>query len=103
MARQGYYWQRAGQAVRAGAFGGSRQAVQDAELRRNEMEQQARTGAQLRSQGYQQASQQAQQAFEASKGRQQQAAQLTGSLGQAGAQSGIAAAGQAGQLGLSAE
>ena len=93
---------RAAQAA-AGAFGGSRGAIMESEIGRNVLEQQARTGAQLSSQGYQQAAQQAQQAFEASKGRQQQAAQLTGSLGQQGAGTALQAAQQAGQLGLSAE
>ena len=91
------------QQVTAGAFGGSRGAVQEAEIGRNVLQQQAKTGAELRSQGFQQAQQQAQQAFEQAQGRRQQAAQLTGQLGQAGAQTGISAAGQAGQLGLSAE
>ena len=91
------------QQVQAGAFGGSRGAIQEAEIGRNVLQQQAKTGAELRSQGFQQAQQQAQQAFEQSQGRRQQAAQLTGQLGQAGAQTGISAAGQAGQLGLSAE
>ena len=91
------------QQVQAGAFGGSRGAIQEAEIGRNVLQQQAKTGAELRSQGFQQAQQQAQQAFEQAQGRRQQAAQLTGSLGQAGAQTGISAAGQAGQLGLSAE
>tara|TARA_R100000900_G_scaffold146532_1_gene137413 strand:- start:186 stop:2165 length:1980 start_codon:yes stop_codon:yes gene_type:complete len=91
------------QQAKAGAFGGSRGAIAEAEIGRNVLEQQARTGAQLSSQGYQQAAQQAQQAFEAAKGRQQQGAQLTGQLGQAGAATGLQAASQAGQLGLSAE
>ena len=91
------------QQIQAGAFGGSRGAIQEAEIGRNVLQQQAKTGAELRSQGFQQAQQQAQQAFEQSQGRRQQAAQLTGQLGQSGAQTGISAAGQAGQLGLSAE
>jgi len=91
------------QQVAAGAFGGSRGAIQEAEIGRNVLQQQAKTGAELRSQGFQQAQQQAQQAFEQAQARRQQAAQLTGQLGQAGAQTGISAAGQAGQLGLSAE
>ena len=91
------------QQIQAGAFGGSRGAIQEAEIGRNVLQQQAKTGAELRSQGFQQAQQQAQQAFEQAQGRRQQAAQLTGSLGQAGAQTGISAAGQAGQLGISAE
>ena len=45
----------AGQAVQSGAFGGSREAIAQQELNRNVMDQMARTGAQLRSQGYQQA------------------------------------------------
>lgn len=91
------------QAVRAGAFGGSRGAIAQAEIDRNTLQQQAKTGAELRSQGFQQAQQSAQQAFEQAQGRRQQAAQLTGSLGQAGAQTGISAASQAANLGLSAE
>jgi hypothetical protein len=70
------------QAVRGGAFGGSRQAVAEQELNRNVMEQQARTGAQLRSQGYQQAQQQAQNAFQNQMARMQSGAQLFGALGQ---------------------
>jgi len=91
------------QQIRAGAFGGSRGAIQEAEIGRNVLQQQAKTGAELRSQGFQQAAQQAQQAFEQAQGRRQQAAQLTGSLGQAGAGTALQAAGQAGQLGISAE
>jgi hypothetical protein len=69
-------------AVAQGAFGGSRQAVAEQELARNVMDQQARTGAQMRTAGFQQAQNLAQQA--ASR-RAQQAlsqAQLTGQLGQ---------------------
>jgi hypothetical protein len=46
------------------------------------MEQQARTGSQLRSQGYQQAQQQAQNAFQNQMARMQSGAQLFGALGQ---------------------
>ena len=91
------------QAVRSGGFGGSRGAIAEAEIGRNVLQQQAKTGAELRSQGFQQAQQQAQQSFEQAQGRRQQAAQMTGSLGQAGAQTGISAAQQAANLGLSAE
>ena len=73
------------QAVGAGAFGGSRQGIQQAEINRNVLDQQARTGSQLRSQGFQQAQGLAQQA--ASQQAQQQLAQA-GQFGQ-----------QAGQLG----
>ena len=72
----------AGQAVGAGAFGGSRQGIAEQELQRNIAEQQARTGAQLRSQGFQQAQQQAQNAFQNQMARLQSGAQLFGQLGQ---------------------
>jgi len=74
------------QAVGAGAFGGSRQGIQQAEINRNVLDQQARSGSQLRSAGFQQAQGLAQQA--ASQQAQQQLAQA-GQFGQ-----------QAGQLGL---
>ena len=91
------------QQVRAGAFGGSRGAIQEAEIGRNVLQQQAKTGAELRSQGFQQAAQQAQQSFENAQARRQQAAQLTGSMGQAGAGTSLQAAARAGELGLTAE
>ena len=91
------------QAVGAGAFGGARQAIQAAENQRNVLEQQARTAAQLRQQGFESASQRAQQAFEAQQARAQRAAQLTGGLGAQGAESVLRAAQAAGGLGLSAE
>ena len=52
--------QQAGQAVKAGAYGGARFGVQEAERQRNLGDLQARTEAQLRSQNYQQAVGQAQ-------------------------------------------
>jgi len=64
------------QAVGAGAFGGSRQGIQQNEMNRNILEQQARTAAGLRSAGYQSAMGQAQQAFEAQQRRQQAQAQF---------------------------
>ena len=69
-------------AVAAGAFGGSRAQIAESELARNTADQMARTGAQLRSQGFQQASDRAQRAFENETARQQTAAQLFGALGQ---------------------
>ena len=78
------------QAVGSGAFGGSRQGIQQAEINRNVLDQQARTGSQLRSAGFQQASGLAQQA--ASNQAQQQLAQAqqygqqAGQLGQQGMQ-----------------
>ena len=91
------------QAVQAGAFGGSRGAIQQSELGRNILDQQARTAAGMRQQGFESAAQRAQQGFESAQGRAQQAAQLTGQLGQAGAGTSLQAAQAAGQLGLSAE
>ena len=79
-------------AVSAGAFGGSRQGVAEAELAANVLDQQARTGSQLRSAGFQQAQnlaqQQAQQAL--------RQAQLTGQLGQTAGALGA----QIGQMGV---
>jgi hypothetical protein len=82
IARQGQIAQQgvAAQAVGAGAFGGSRQAVAEQELQRNILEQQGRTAAQMRQAGFESATQRAQAAFEAQQGRAQQAAQLTGAL-----------------------
>jgi len=74
------------QAVGAGAFGGSRQGIQQAELGRNVLEQQARTAAQMRQAGYESAAQRAQQAFEQSQGRQLQASQAAGQFGLQGQQ-----------------
>jgi hypothetical protein len=71
-----------GRAIGQGAFGGSRQAVAEQELQRNIMDQQARTGAQLRSQGFNTAQQMAQNAFQNQMARQQSAAQIFGQLGQ---------------------
>jgi len=91
------------QAVGAGAFGGSREAVAQQELGRNILEQQGRTAAGMRQAGFESAAQRAQQAFEAQQGRGQSAAQLRGQLGQAGAGTAMDAAEAAGRLGLSAE
>jgi hypothetical protein len=73
------------QAVRAGAFGGSREGIQRAELERGLSEQRnaAITGA--LAQGYQSAAQQAQQAFEQQQQRQLSQAQgFQGAAGQLG-------------------
>ena len=88
--RQGQIAQQgvAAQAVGQGAFGGSRSAIAQQELQRNIMEQQARTAAQMRASGYQQAQQQ-----------QMQRAQLAGQAGLQGAQLMQAGAGQYGALG----
>jgi len=100
IARQGKLQQNAlnAQAVGAGAFGGSRQGIQSTELGRNILEQQARTAAQLRLAGFQQAQGLAQ-------NRAQQLGQLglgqlqgAQTLGQLGAQRGTLGT-QLGQLG----
>ena len=86
------------QAVGSGAFGGSRQGIQQAEINRNVLDQQARTGSQLRTAGFQQASNMAQQAA-AQRAQQQlsQAGQYGQQAGQAGAMGEQAAARQAQQ------
>jgi len=83
------------QAVGAGAFGGSRAALAESELNRNIMEQQAKTSANLRAQGYTQAQANSMASFEASQRRRQQGAQMMGSLGTQGAQTSLQAAQQA--------
>lgn len=94
------------QAVRAGAFGGSRGAIQAAELERGLSEQRnaAITGA--LSQGYQSAAQQAQQAFEQQQQRQlaqaqgyQQGAGLLGNLESERARQAFATAQYGGNIG----
>jgi hypothetical protein len=93
------------QAVRAGAFGGSREGIQRAELERGLAEQKNAAIVGGLSQGYNQAAQQAQQAFEAQQGRQLAQAQgyqgAGGVLGQQAlqqAQLGQGAAGLQGSL-----
>jgi hypothetical protein len=84
------------QAVRAGAFGGSREGVQRAELERNVLDQQARTMAQDTAMNYAQAQQAALNAFQNQQARMQQAGQTA--LGAGQLQTG--AAGQAAQTAL---
>ena len=81
--------QRSSQAVRAGAFGGSRQAIENAEAQRNLDTIRNANTAQALQQAYQQA--QSQQQFGANLGLQ----------GQSAAQQGLGTALQGGQLGLS--
>ena len=64
-------------AVAAGAFGGSRQALQSAELGRNVLDQQARTAVGMRQSGYQNAMAQAQGAFADQQRREQGQNQFT--------------------------
>lgn len=70
------------QGVASGAFGGSRQGVQRAEMGRNVLDTQARTAAGLRSSGYQSAMGQAQQAFMDQQRRAQGEAQFRTQSGQ---------------------
>ena len=89
------------QAVGAGAFGGSRQAVAERELGRNVAEQQARTSTGLRAQGFEQAQAQAQQAFEQQQQRGLSASQILGGLGTSYGQLGLQGAGQLAGIGTS--
>ena len=75
--------QQGSQAVAAGAFGGARQGIQEAELTRNILDQQARTASQMRQVGFENAANRAQSAFESAKGRGQNAVQLGIAGGQA--------------------
>jgi len=84
-------------AVNAGAFGGSRFGVQEAELGRNLQDARARALAQLNQQNYAQALQSAQQAFEAQQARTGQASQLLSGIGQLTGQLGAQQAGIGGQ------
>ena len=94
--------QRGAQAVGAGAFGGSRQAIMEAEAARNLGQQKG----DIQAQGSNLAYQQAQQQFNADMARRQQAQQMAeqsrqygAGIGLQGLQTGLQAAGQLGQLG----
>ena len=94
--------QRNAQAVRSGAFGGSRQAITDAEAARNLATQKG----DIQAQGLNTSFQQAQQQFNADQARRMQAQQLGeqsrqygAGLGMQGLQTGLQAAGTLGQLG----
>jgi hypothetical protein len=92
--------QEAAQAVSAGAFGGSRQAIMEAERARNLMDRQGALAGQLRQAGFGQAMTQAQKAFEDAKSRQLQKAQISGQLGAQYGQLGLAGQEAAAKLGL---
>ena len=100
IARQGQIQEQqlGAQAVGAGAFGGARQGIAQAELGRSVLEQQARTGSQLRSQGFAQAQQAAQQAAQQKLAQAGQAGSLAGQYGALGGQMG-ALGSQVGQIG----
>lgn len=88
IARQGL----AAQAVRSGAFGGTREGVQRAEMERALSEQRNAAIVGGLQSGYQQAQQTAQQAFEAQQQRQQAAGQGVGAIGsQLGSLAGVQA------------
>jgi hypothetical protein len=94
--------QRGAQAVQSGAFGGSRQAILDAEAARNLATQKG----DIQAQGSNLAYQQAQQQFNADMARRQQAQQMYeqsrqygAGIGLQGLQTGLQAAGTLGQLG----
>ena len=78
IARQGL----AAQAVRSGAFGGSREGIQRQELERNILETQARTAAADYAGNYNQAQQAAMNAFQNQQARMQQAGNLALGAGQ---------------------
>ena len=69
------------QAIGAGAFGGGRQAIGSAEIGRNVLDQQARTGAQLRSEGFNRALQTGLQTAGAQAGNLMNVANLQSALG----------------------
>jgi hypothetical protein len=97
-ARQMQQNENAASAVSAGAFGGSRQGLVEAETNRAALQQSADTAARLRQQGFESAAQRA----ESDIGRRMQADQMNTQFGlqgdlanqQAGLQSGLAAQGQ---------
>jgi hypothetical protein len=93
IARQGL----AAQAVRTGAFGGTREGVQRAELERNLSDTRNSAIINALQQGYGQALQGSQQAFEAQQGRQFNVGQGLSNLGQMQAQQGLMGAQLAGQ------
>lgn len=93
--------QNAAQAVRSGAFGGSREGVQRAEFERNVQEQMARTSAADYAQNYLQAQQASMNAFQNQQARMQQAGNLALGAGQLQAGQALQAGqniAQAGQL-----
>lgn len=87
---------QAAQAVRTGAFGGTREGVQRAEMERNIQDIMSQRIAQDYAQNYGQAQQAAMQASEAARGRQLGIGQLLGGIGQTYGQMG----GQLGQIGV---
>ena len=89
----------AGQAARAGAFGGSRFGVQAAETNRATLEKSGDTAAQLRMAGYNQAQAASMNAFQNQQARLQQAGNMALGAGQAQAAVGL----QAGKMGMAGQ
>lgn len=87
--------QQAAEATRSGAFGGSRQAIVEAERQRNLGIQQG----DIRARGYQAAFDQAQQQFEREQARQEQSRQFGSTLGMQGLQTALQGAGLMGTIG----
>ena len=72
----------AAQAVSSGAFGGSRQGVQAAEIERSILDAKSKAAADLRNKNYAQALAASQQAYQQGKTRDLEAGRLTGGIGQ---------------------
>jgi hypothetical protein len=90
------------QAVQSGAFGGSREGVQQAELTRNLVDQQSRLSAELMSQGYTQAQANAMAAFEQAQQRQLQGAAQAGHIGLSAEELASRTQATGGQMGIGA-
>lgn len=105
IARQGDIMSQdvAASAVDAGAYGGSREAVAQAELDRATLDEMAATSSQMYADAYESSLAASQQAYEDQQARSQQAAALTGQLGAQGATTATQASDVYGQLGLTAE
>jgi hypothetical protein len=101
MARQAQMQQNqlSAQAVGSGAFGGSRQGIAQQELDRNLFDIQSRRIFEDQSRNYNQAQNAAQSAFENQQRRQQNISQLLSGIGGQQAQTAVAGAQAAGQLG----
>ena len=97
----------AAQAAKAGAFGGSRQGIQEAEIERNILDAKAKASADLNQKAYDQALQASMGAYEKGQTRNLEAGRLMGGLGQSygsiGTSMGGLGAQQAGAAGTAAD
>ena len=89
----------AAQAVGRGAFGGSRQGVQEAEIERNILDAKSKASADLRNKNYMQALAASSQAYQQGQTRDLEAGRLLGGLGQSVGQLGTAYGGLGSQYG----